>query len=309
MPRTIEPMTARLEPPDRRSDWQFEVKWDGYRAIAFCGDMFRLQGRSPGDITGDFPEIAGLPNECPEAIVDGELVVLDKQGKPDFQLMQARRERDLSANFMIFDLLWLEGKDLRTRSYVQRRRALESLSLEGPCWSVPDRIEASLEDALEATLGLGLEGVVAKDPGSPYVEGRRTGFWRKVKHFRRQEFVIGGWLPGKGHRFLTLGAVLVGYQSGDGSGLRLAGRVGTGFTDRVLKDLTAELEADETDIPPFVEADQVDLPANARWCRPRRVVEVSFTQWTRGGRLRNPVFVGFRPDKAADEVVREESAA
>jgi bifunctional non-homologous end joining protein LigD len=309
MPEAIEPMKARLESPDDSSEWHFEVKWDGYRAVAFCGDRFHLQGRRPGDITSDFPEIAGLADECPEAIIDGELVVFDQGGKPDFQLMQARQERGLSANFLIFDLLWLEGRDLRSRSYAERREALETLDLDGPAWSVPDRIEASLEDALEVTLELGLEGVVAKDPASPYVEGRRSGFWRKVKHLRRQEFVIGGWLPGKGHRSSTLGALLVGYQGGSGSGLRLAGRVGTGFGDRVLKDLTAELESDETAISPFTEGDQVHIPANARWCRPWRVAEVSFTQWTQEGRLRNPVFVGFRPDKAADEVVREETAA
>ncbi len=307
MPGAIQPMKARLENPDGDVDWQFEIKWDGYRAIAFGGRKFHLQGRRPGDITADFPEISGLGEVMPEAILDGELVVFDEDGRPDFQLMQSRRDRRLSASFMIFDLLWLDGVDLRPSPYLDRRRALDQLDLEGPSWSVPERIDATLEEAMAVTSELGLEGIVAKDPDSPYVEGSRSRYWRKVKHVRRQEFVVGGWLPGKGHRESTLGAILVGYGAPDARGLRYAGRVGTGLDDRLLAGLAPRLEAAEMPEPPFASRDLDAIPSGARWCEPAQVVEVRFTQWTREGRLRNPVFLGFRPDKRPEEVVREES--
>jgi bifunctional non-homologous end joining protein LigD len=310
MPKTIEPMKARLEDPGPGTDWQFEIKWDGYRAIAFSDDKgFRLQGRRLNEIGPDFPELSAL-GEHPQArgtILDGEIVVLDEQGRPDFQLMQSRREQGLSASFMIFDLLWAEGRDLRRTPYLERREMLEAMEIEEDRWSVPARIEASLEEAMAATEQLGLEGIIAKDPGSPYVEGKRSRYWLKVKHQRRQEFVIGGWLPGKGHRESTLGALLVGYQDVEGSGLRFAGRVGTGMDDRLLGELSRELLATRTDTPPFVPRDLPDIPSQASWCEPLRVVEVRFTQWTRDGRLRNPVFLGFRPDKTPQEVIREES--
>jgi len=308
MPFPIEPMKTFLADPAPGVEWEFEVKWDGYRAIAFCGERFRLQGRRLNEISQDFPEIVdlGMEKNARGKVLDGELVVVDEAGRPDFQLMQSRRENGLQARFMIFDLLWADGKDLRALPYLERRGRLESLGLAGNSWSVPERINAGLEEALEATAKLGLEGIVAKDAASPYVPGRRSHYWTKVKHVRRQEFVIGGWLPGKGHRSETLGALLVGYGAGTKS-LNFAGRVGTGMNDRLLRDLTARLISDETDDSPFASDDLDEIPRNARWCEPSTVIEVKFTQWTREGRLRNPVFVGYRPDKVASEVVREPS--
>ena len=307
MPPTIEPMKARLEDPPSGSGWQFEIKWDGYRAIAFCGNRFRLQGRRLNRITADFPELAGLAEEANArgTILDGEIVVLDEGGRPDFQLMQSRRERGLLTHFMIFDLLWTDGRDLRSLPYTERRAELESLDLRGEHWSAPERIDATLEEALAATAELGLEGIVAKNPEGPYVEGKRSRYWLKVKHQRRQEFVIGGWLPGKGHRSSTLGALRVGYWYA--AEFRFAGRVGTGMDDRLLQELTIELEAGRIDSSPFAQEDLDVIPRDARWCPPGKVVEVRFTQWTREGRLRNPVFLGFRPDKSPAEVVREEA--
>jgi bifunctional non-homologous end joining protein LigD len=308
MPTTIEPMKARLGKPGPGIDWQFEIKWDGYRAIAFCGERFRLQGRRLNSIGSDFPEIAALSDEpaAKDRVFDGELVVFDDQGRPDFQLMQSRREKSLRAHFQIFDLLWSEGEDLRSLSYAERRAALEAIDLAGERWSVPARIDATLEEALEATSQLGLEGLVAKDPDSPYVEGRRSSYWLKVKHVRRQEFVVGGWLPGKGHRSRTLGALLVGYRDAETDGLRFAGRIGTGMDDSLLSQISADLSADEVSASPFAAADLAEIPSNARWAEPRMVIEAKFTEWTRDGRLRNPVFLGFRPDKQPQEVVREE---
>ncbi len=307
MPTQIEPMKAKLGDPDPGSPWEFEVKWDGYRALAFCGDRFRLQGRRLDDITASYPELSPPSTAGPVRgkVLDGEIVVFDRDGRPDFQLMQVRRERGLEANFLIFDLLWSDGTDLRERPYAERRERLEGLGIAGDRWSVPERVEGELNEVLAATAELGLEGIVAKRPDSPYVSGTRTGFWLKVKNTTRQEFVVGGWLPGKGHRAGTLGSLLLGYHDRDGR-LRFAGRVGTGMDERILTALAGELAASATGERPFEDVAPGDIPAEARWCEPRIVVEVRFTLWTRDGRLRNPVFVGFRPDKRPREVVREE---
>lgn len=306
MPDRIEPMKARLADPGIGNDWDFEVKWDGYRAIAFCGESFTLQGRRLNRINADFPEIAP-PAGCEGKVLDGELVVFDEQGRPDFQLMQARRDLGLKASFVVFDLLWSSGTDLRQAPYRERRELLESIGIEQERWTVPDRLSGSLSEVLDATSKLGLEGIVAKDPESPYVEHRRSNYWLKVKHTRSQEFVIGGWIEGKGHRAGTLGALLVGYQDPLSEALRYAGRVGTGFDDQLLSRVSKELTGTETRDSPFRDVDRPDLPRGARWCQPKIVIEVRFTQWTNEGRLRNPVFAGFRPDKRPEEVVREEA--
>ena len=309
LPGPIEPMKARLGDPGKGVAWNFEVKWDGYRAIAFCSGGLKLQGRRLNEIGADFPEIKplGSDSRARGLVLDGELVVVDEDGRPDFQLMQSRRERQLEAHFMIFDLLWADGTDLRPMPYLERRARLEALGLTGPTWSVPERLAGELNEVLEATAALGLEGVVAKDPDSPYVSGRRTNYWLKVKHVKRQEFVIGGWLPGKGHRSGSLGSLLVGYYDGN-SELRLAGRAGTGMGDELLAELFATLSASARVDSPFVAEDAASIPRGAGWCEPELVIEVRFTEWTREGRLRNPVFVGFRPDKSPREVVREEPA-
>lgn len=310
MPDSIEPMKARLGDPDEGVDWEFEVKWDGYRAIAFCADGLRLQSRRLNEIGPDFPEIEplGKDRQARGLVLDGELVVSDENGRPDFQLMQSRRELRLEAHFMIFDLLWAGGQDLRADPYHERRERLEEMALAGPTWSVPDRLDGTLADVMEATAALGLEGVIAKDPDSPYVSGRRTGYWLKVKHLRRQEFVVGGWLPGKGHRADTLGSLLVGYNDGVSGRLRFAGRVGTGMDDEMLAELSTRLLESARPDSPFRAEDIAAIPSNAVWSEPRIVVETKFTEWTRDGRLRNPAFLGLRPDKNPAEVVREEAS-
>lgn len=308
MPTTVEPMKAMLADPPQGEDWNLEVKWDGYRAIAFCDDRFRLQGRRLNDITSDFPEVGpiGFRDKHRRCILDGELVVLDAQGKPDFQLMQSRKKKQLEATYLVFDLLWLDDLDLRANSYAERREQLESIELEGSGWSLPERLDASLEQALAATAELGLEGVVAKDPASPYVEGSRSNYWIKVKHGHRQEFVVGGSTTGKGHRSDTLGALLLGYHEKGERDLRYAGRVGTGMGDELLTMIAGKLASLETDQSPFAsEADHL-IPKDVRWMRPELVVEVRFSNWTADGQLRHPVLIGLRPDKDPADVLKEE---
>lgn len=311
MPGPIDPMRSLLADPEPGTAWQYEVKWDGYRAIAFCGERFQLQGRQLNEITPEFPELVALGDDATARglVLDGELVVFDGNGIPDFQLMQARRERRLQSQFLIFDLLWYRGRDLRQTAYESRREILEEQGLSGSNWSVPERLPGTLDEVLAATAALNLEGVVAKDPASPYVSGRRTGYWLKVKHLRRQEFVVGGWLPGKGHRSATFGALLLGYHDPSGGPLRFAGRVGTGLDDEQLRWFNEKFQGEFRDDSPFETGDLRRIPANARWVEPQVVVEVRFSQWTRDGLLRNPVFVGVRPDKTPTEVVREEVAS
>lgn len=315
----IEPMKARLaETPAASDEWATEIKWDGVRAIAFCenGEL-RLQGRRLNDITDLFPEIAPLA-EVPAAegtILDGELVAFDEYGIPDFQRIQKRlrRNRDpdrmprrsYQATFIIFDLLRADGEDLRSLPYRERRERLESLDLHGQSWQTPDYLVADIESTLEATAEQGLEGLVVKRLDSPYHGGRAGRDWLKLKNHLRQEFVIGGWLPGKGSREDTIGSLLLGYwdnREGRGEHLRYAGRVGSGFSLGDLEVIEDDLAGFEREDSPFE-----DMPSTpgARFVNPLRVVEVEFSEWTHDLRLRHPVFVGMRRDKAPGEVRRE----
>ena len=320
MPDVVAPMRAAASErlPADDAAWAFEVKWDGVRAIAFVtGGRLRLQSRTLLDITGQYPEVAGLADALAghDAVLDGEIVAFDAAGRPSFELLQQRinttggrvaaRMSRVAVSYLAFDLLYLDGRSLTALPYVERRARLESLGLAGPSWAVPRHRVGDGAALLAATAEQGLEGVVAKRADSPYEEGRRSRCWLKVKNVRRQELVVGGWLPGGGSRAGRLGSLLVGYH-GDG-GLRYAGRVGSGLTDRDLSGLGGALErlaradspfAAEPPLPPAVRR-------NARFVDPVLVVEVAFSEWTRGGTLRAPRFKGLRTDKPAAEVVRE----
>ncbi|HTU15962.1 MAG TPA: non-homologous end-joining DNA ligase [Solirubrobacterales bacterium] len=315
----IEPMKAKLaETPAASDEWATEIKWDGVRAIAFCEDgKLRLQGRRLNDITELFPEIAPLA-EVPAAegtILDGELVAFDEYGIPDFQRVQKRLrrgrnsgwmpKRSYRATFVIFDLLRADGEDLRSLPYRERRQRLEALDLHGSAWQTPDYLVADIESTLEATAEQGLEGLVVKRLDSPYHGGRAGRDWLKLKNHLRQEFVVGGWLPGKGSREDTIGSLLLGYwdnREGRGEHLRYAGRVGSGFSLGDLEVIADDLAGFERTDSPF--DDDPELP-DARFVNPLRVVEVEFSDWTHDLRLRHPVFVGMRRDKAPGEVRRE----
>lgn len=307
-PGSIRPMMAvGGELPDDDESWATEVKWDGVRAIAWCRPgSCRLFGRNGNESTRLFPEIAPLAEQTADraVVLDGELVMFNREGLPDFQLIQHRlggtppaRRRDRSAAYMIFDLLFEQGVDLRRRPWEERRSRLESLDLGGDRWQVPPVEVGGASELFAATAMRGLEGVVLKRIDSPYRAGRRHPDWRKVKHRLRQEFVVGGWLPGKGNREGRIGALLLGHFE-DGR-LVYDGRVGSGLSGPALDEASALLAPLAVGSSPF--AATPDLPA-PRFVRPAVVAEVEYHHRTTGGLLRHPVFRSWRHDKDATEV-------
>jgi len=322
MPERIEPMKATLAKlPADDDGWGYEIKWDGVRAIAYCErGRLHLESRSLREITAQYPEIRPLLLELGgrPAVLDGELVAYDEQGRPSFQALQGRihlaseaeirrRARDTPVTYVIFDLLYLDGRTLFELPYEERRAELEALGLAGESWQTPAYHRGDGAALLKASKEQRLEGIVAKRLDSPYRPGKRSREWLKIKNVRAQEMVIGGWLPGKGRRSGELGALVIGYhEDGEGEGaLRYAGKVGTGFAARDLKLLRERLEPLATDASPFGGRQP---PKETAFVRPELVCEVEFSEWTNAGTLRHPSYKGLRTDKPASEVVREEPA-
>ncbi|HET6551079.1 MAG TPA: DNA polymerase ligase N-terminal domain-containing protein, partial [Solirubrobacter sp.] len=231
MPEKIEPMLARTGPlPRDDGGWAYEIKWDGVRAIGYAeGGRLRLASRKGNNITPRYPELRELGRALGtrEAILDGEVVALDEKGRPSFQRLQRRMHltgeaqvRRLAQSepvvYMIFDLLWLDGHSLMEQPYDARRAALAELALAGPTWQAPAHHVGDGAALLAASRAQELEGIVAKRLDCPYLPGRRSPGWVKVKNVRRIDVVIGGWVPGEGKRGGRLGALVLGYyQDGE----------------------------------------------------------------------------------------------
>jgi bifunctional non-homologous end joining protein LigD len=323
MPEKIVPMMARTGTLPRDDEhWAFEVKWDGVRAICHSepGRM-RLHSRNLLDITPRYPEVGRLNRALSHhrAVLDGEIVALDAEGKPSFGALQRRMHvgsestvrrlaKEAPVTYVIFDLLWLDGHSLMDMPYGERRARLAELELgDGGRWRVPDYVVGHGEQLLAATAQQGLEGVIAKRLDSPYEPGRRTPCWLKIKNVDRQEVVVGGWVPGDGKRRDRIGALLVGVRDDDGA-LRHVGRVGTGFTEAELDRLAEKLRPLEREDSPFAPGGP-KIPRGAVFADPELVAEVEFREWTDGGQLRAPSYKGLRDDKPAELVVREEANA
>jgi bifunctional non-homologous end joining protein LigD len=319
----IEPMKARLaESPPRGDDWIYEIKFDGFRALAFkSGDDVRLLSRNEKDFNEKFPEIveAIAALKIDDAILDGEIVALDEKGISSFQLLQAYElgEKRPSIYFYVFDLLRLKGKDLRGQTLTERKAQLEQL-LGNKSGLI--RYSASLgEDAkklLKQVEKLGLEGLIGKRKDSIYEPGRRSGAWVKLKLHHEQEFVIGGFTNPEGSR-QHFGALLIGFYEKDK--LKFCGKVGTGFNTKLLASLNLQFQKIATENCPFVNLPEtrasrfsVRLTAGemkkCHWVEPQLVAQIKFSEWTRDEKLRQPVFLGLREDKDASEVVREKAA-
>ncbi|MEY2402276.1 MAG: bifunctional non-ous end joining protein LigD [Ilumatobacteraceae bacterium] len=287
----VSPMKAAIGnlPPDDEN-WAYEIKWDGYRTLAFVdGKQTRLQSSNLIDVTAKYPELsefAGSVNAS-SAIVDGELVVLDAEGRPSFELMQ---QHATQVAFYVFDVLSVDGNDTISLAYEQRRELVTGLVEAGPNWMVPAHRVGDGAALVAATVERGLEGVMAKRLGSTYVPGKRTPNWRKVKNRYPVEVVIGGYTPGTGNRTSTFGALLVGVAEDDG--LRFAGGVGTGFNQRTLKDLSARLASLRTATSPFKELPPREYSRNAIWVRPELRATVVITEFTNEGYVRHSSFTG-----------------
>ncbi len=313
-----------LPSPAEESDWAFEMKWDGVRAVVYVEDAkVRVLTRNYREVLATYPELGGLGAALGRrhVVLDGEIVTLDPEGRPSFGLLQARMHvqhpsRALlvgtPVHLLVFDLLVDAGRPLLDRPYDERRAALEELRLglgsdpgsDPVPWAAPPAFQGDGAAAMTLSLGRGLEGVVAKRHSSTYQPGRRSREWVKVKHQRMQEVVVGGWTPGRGRRDGQFGALLVGVPDEHGA-LGYAGRVGTGFSERSLADLMDRLGRLERPSPAFAEMLPPADARGARWVSPRLVGEVVFAEWTRDGRMRHPSWRGLRPDKEPTDVRRE----
>jgi bifunctional non-homologous end joining protein LigD len=318
-PATLRPMLATLGVlPSNDSGWAYEMKWDGLRALAYvAGGDVRLVSRTGRDITHAYPELVRPPEAVAarQLVLDGEIVALTGGSWPDFEALQQRmnigsaaQAKALSAqipvSYLAFDLLWLDGRSLLEKQYVQRREVLDGLGLQGSRWQVPPSFVGEAGADIQAvSRQQNLEGVVAKRLGSRYESGRRSPAWRKIKNLSRQEFVIGGWKPGEGGRAGWIGSLLVGVY--EDSSLVYCGHVGTGFTQQTLRMLDNKLGPLRRDTSPFDSTLPAEDARYARWVEPVLVTEVAFVGWTKSGRLRGPAYKGLRSDKTAAEVVRE----
>ncbi|MGA9372488.1 MAG: non-homologous end-joining DNA ligase [Solirubrobacterales bacterium] len=330
MPSRLDAMLARPgEVPESDSDeWAYEIKWDGVRVVGYADHgKWSMLSRRLEDVSARYPELAEIAEVLGDrsAILDGEVVALDAEGRPRFQLIQSRmgltspaavkaKMKQQPVDYVIFDLLHLDGHCVRELPYIQRRELLDGLGLDGPRWRTPRYRHGGGADLLEAARRQGLEGIVSKRCDSPYRPGKRTGEWIKTRVWRRQEFVIGGYIPGEGRRAKRVGSLLVGYYDKRKSELgkrgtqtlRFAGGVGSGLKESDLDFLAKELRKRERAESPF----DVGAPTGPKahfavWCEPELLCEVSWTEWTNQGTLRQPAFKGMRDDKDPREVVRE----
>ncbi len=302
-------------------DWTFEVKWDGYRALAVGGaGKVLIYSRNEKRMDPRFPNIVeGLSTIPGSWVIDGEIVAFDEQGRPSFQILQNTRTSPHGTAFYAFDLIHLNGVDLHARPLKERRKLLDALLrkpvkrlLKGERTAVRTSpvLKASGQEAFAAIKGLGMEGVVGKRSGSRYEAGERTGAWIKMRANKEQELVIGGYVPGT-HGFDSL---VVGYY--EGKKLMYAARIKNGFVSKIRSELFPMLKARKiarcpfTNLPEdhrtrFGEALTAEKMAECRWVRPDLVCQISFLEWTDANHLRHASFLGMREDKRAKDVVRE----
>lgn len=318
-PAFIEAMKATLAAdPPKHGDWLYELKFDGYRALALKGgDEVQLLSRNKKNFADRFPEIAEAVGSLRGSFaLDGEIVALDEEGRPSFQLLQALEmgEERSPLAFYLFDLLHENGEDLTSLPLHERRARLKKLLKKA---DEPLRYSAEIggdpRELLEQVRQRGLEGIIGKERDSVYEVGHRSRAWIKLKCVQEQELVLGGYTPPEGTR-QHFGALLLGYYQG--GEFRFAGKVGTGFTATTLKLVYQKMKALSRKTCPFdnlPEREQGRWHQNitpremksCHWIEPALVCQVRFSEWTRDGKLRQGVFLGLREDKAADEVVRE----
>ena len=321
-PPGIAPMLAGSSGmPRNTTDWVFEPKWDGVRAITrVWGGRVALTSRLGNDVTAGYPELAALGPAlgAHAAVVDGEIVAFDDQGRPSFERLQSRMHvRHPSAAlvaqvpvlYVIFDLLWLDGRWLTNETFLERRRFLEQLDPKGPSWIVSHLSDQAPDDATLAACRLvGMEGYMGKLANSTYSPGNRSKSWTKVKCVRQREFVVGGWSEGSGGRSGQIGSLAVGWVDpgaeappGLPFALRYAGQVGSGLNERLLRHLSGIFKTSAAAVSPFVPPPAP--PGGIHFVTPALVAEVAFNEMTTSGVLRQPSLKGLRDDVTPEAVV------
>ncbi|HET7486444.1 MAG TPA: hypothetical protein VFJ85_00845 [Acidimicrobiales bacterium] len=320
-PPSLAPMLAGASgaPRDVR-DYLVEPKWDGVRAILTVHDgRLRIASRTGRDVTSHYPELAPLAAALGgrQAVLDAEIVTFDERGAPSFQRLQSRMhvaapgpelQAEVPVVAMPFDLLWLDGELLTALPQRERRQRLEGLDLDGPSWHLTPLIAPASADELLAACGqVGLEGCMLKRAEAPYLPGRRSSSWVKLKCVRRQELVVGGWIPGEGSRTGSIGSLAVGIYGldratgGSDGRLRFVAAVGSGLSEDWIRQLKVVAERLATDRNPF--ADRV---SGVHFLEPRLVAEVGYSHVNDGGILRHPTLKGFRTDVDPDDIVADD---
>lgn len=319
-PRFVEPMKARLSDQLPTADeWVYEIKFDGFRGLALKnGSEVRLISRNERELGSKFPGVLSALRKlpCDQLLLDGELVALDEKGRSSFQLLQGGGEASSESAglfFYVFDILNVNGRDTTGLPLMKRKALLQTLIKgQSDCIRYSDILNGDIEELSAIMRPMGLEGLIAKKRDSLYEIGSRSGAWIKFKWSYEQEFVIGGYTDPEGSRPF-FGSVLVGYY--DGPKLIFVAKVGTGFNTKLLKSLYDQFQKIGTEKTPFAnlpERGGVISPSQMRFCKwvkPILVGQVRFTEWTRDGHLRQPVFLGLREDKDPREVVKEIPAA
>jgi bifunctional non-homologous end joining protein LigD len=323
IPRTVKPMLATLiDEPFEGKDWLYEIKFDGYRAVAFIDrGEFRLVSRNQNEMTADFPELDDLPKHirAKQAIIDGEICVLDEQGRPSFSLMQQRtgfepgRTKKRTVNggmplvYYAFDIIYCEGYSLQRVNLQDRKELLRKLLIADNIFRYSEHFENAGLQLFEAARQQGLEGIIAKRRNSCY-EQRRSTDWLKMKVTQRQECVIGGYTDPRGSRE-NFGSIVLGLYDQNGK-LIPVGQAGSGFTYKTHAEMFNKLKKLETDKSPF--AAKPDSTRGLHYVKPKLVAEIKFTEWTHEGqkgglKMRAPVYMGLRTDKKPEECRYEEA--
>ena len=304
-PGFIEPMKAKLiDKIFSEKDWVYELKWDGYRALAYIrnGEV-ELVSRNDKIFTGYGKLNKELSKIKFDAVIDGEIAALNKEGRPSFQLLQNyERRSETPLAYYVFDLLYYEGYDLMNASLLERKRVLKEVLPKLPHIGFSEHYPGIGEKMFQFAIKQGLEGVVGKKTDSIYEAGKRSGKWVKVKIQKTQEAIIVGYTEPKGSR-KYFGTLLLAIN--DKGSLRFIGGSGGGFSEQELKRIKGLLEALEQKKPVFGKLSGYRAQ-DIHWVRPKLVCEIAFTEWTGEGTLRHPVFKGMRPDKRAEEVVKEQ---
>ena len=307
-PTTVSPMLCTLtKKPVTNPEYIFEIKWDGYRIISYVQKgKVRMDSRSALDYTKKYPPVVeALKALKRDIILDGEVVVFNEEGLPDFDALQLYNGHNTPISYCVFDILWLDGYNLMELPLEERKKILKALVKGNKVLKFSESFDDG-EGLYQYMLEKNLEGIVAKKRDSEYLPGVRSYEWLKVPTRKRQEFVIGGWAEsenGRAFRSLLFGAY-------EGKKLKWIGRSGGGYKQHEMPGILKQLKALETDESPFVNSVLDTKGAVVHWVKPELVANFEFATWTKSGRIRKPAtFLGFRKDKNAKQVVREVPAA